>query len=258
MQKRRESEMMPSRQESQIHIGTSGWHYTHWKGSFYPRDISANEMLGYYASRFSTVEINNSFYQLPGPETVRRWRESVPDDFIFAFKASRYITHMKKLKDPHKSLQTMLDVARRLGPKLGPILFQLPPRWRADPVRLRGFTQALPEDYRYTFEFRDASWFDDDITAILHARGAAFCIYQIEGHDSPKNVTSDFIYIRLHGPSVRAYQGKYDIQTLSDWADELTRWQQLGKTVFCYFDNDQNGYAAQNAMQLQGLVAGGA
>jgi uncharacterized protein YecE (DUF72 family) len=241
-------------QNPRIRVGTSGWHYNHWKGSFYPEGTSSAAMLDYYVQHFDTVEINNSFYQLPRPETLQQWRSCTPPDFVFAFKASRYITHMKKLKEPAESLQKMLQAAGELGSKLGPILFQLPPRWRVNPDRLKQFLDALPDGHRYTFEFRDPSWFDDRIYTILASRNAAFCQYQLEGRLSPKAITADFVYIRLHGPAEQAYQGSYDVQTLAGWAGALTAWRRQEKTVYCYFDNDQAGYAAQNALQLQEMV----
>jgi len=243
-------------QNQRLFIGTSGWHYGHWKGPFYPPDTSTDAMLDFYVRHFATVEINNSFYQLPKKETLRSWRQNTPKDFVFAFKASRYITHMKKLNDPTESLQKMLDVAAGLRPKLGPILFQLPPRWRINPDRLQHFLEALPDGYRYTFEFRDPSWFDDRVYKALQKRGAAFCQYHLQGRMSPKKVTADFVYIRLHGPSENAYQGTYDRRTLAGWAGALAAWQRQGKTVYCYFDNDQAGYAAQNALQLKEMVGG--
>lgn len=211
-------------------------------------------MLDFYAQRFNTVEINNSFYRLPRSETLQRWRDSTPKGFVFAFKASRYITHMKKLKDPQESLNKMLDAAQYLSPKLGPILFQLPPRWRVNPRRLSDLLATLPQELVYAFEFRDPSWYHDEIYTILREHGAAFCMYHLEGHLSPKEVTADFIYIRLHGPSRQAYQGEYDAQTLSGWAGALSSWQRQGKAVYCYFDNDQAGYAARNALKLQEMV----
>jgi len=245
-------------QNERIFIGTSGWHYDHWKGPFYPRNISTEAMLDFYVRHLATVEINNSFYQLPKPETLQSWRDSTPENFVFAFKASRYITHMKKLNDPSESLQKMFDAADALRPKLGPILFQLPPNWGVNHGRLESFVEALPEGYRYSFEFRDPSWFDDRVYAILQARGAAFCQYHLEGRMSPKKVTAEFVYIRLHGPSDEAYQGEYDGRALAGWAGALAAWQRQGKTVFCYFDNDQAGYAAKNAMQLRKMVGGDA
>jgi len=237
-----------------IHIGTSGWHYDHWKGPFYPEHISAEEMLRYYTGHFHTVEINNSFYRLPGKGTLEVWKKTVPSNFVFAMKGSRYITHMKKLKDPSRGVPPLLDVARVLGKKLGPLLFQLPPRWHINLERLDEFLQFLPADHRYAFEFRDPTWFDDRTYELLAKRGAAFCIYHLAGCLSPKEVTTDFVYVRLHGPE-GAYEGQYDARTLSGWAGAFSTWQQQRKEIFCYFDNDQAGYAAQDALRLQEMLS---
>jgi uncharacterized protein YecE (DUF72 family) len=237
-----------------IHIGTSGWHYDHWKGPFYPEGISPEEMLSYYSGRFGTVEINNSFYQLPRKATLEQWKKTVPADFVFAFKGSRYITHMKKLKDPSRGVPPLLEVARVLGEKLGPILFQLPPRWRINLERLDAFLEYLPRDFRYAFEFRDPTWLTERTYEILAKRGAAFCIYHLAGRLSPKEMTADFVYVRLHGPK-GAYQGQYDGKTLSGWAGAFSTWQSQGKEIFCYFDNDQAGYAAQDAIKLQEMLS---
>jgi uncharacterized protein YecE (DUF72 family) len=209
------------------------------------------EFLRYYADHFQTVEINNSFYQLPRRETLTAWRNTVPSGFIFTVKASRYITHMKKLKDPIASLSALLATVEILGDKLGPILFQLPPRWRFNPQRLSNFLDSLPHDYRYAFEFRDPSWFDARAYESLSKHGAAFCIYDLAGLLSPKEVTADFVYIRLHGPAEEPYRGQYDINVLSGWAGAFSTWARQGKKIFCYFDNDEAGYAAQDALRLQ-------
>ncbi len=241
------------RGEGRIHIGTSGWHYAHWRGSFYPQELPPEAFLSYYNRHFHTVEINNSFYQLPKIETFEVWRRAVPQSFIFAVKGSRYITHMKKLKDPGKSVSKFLERVRILKEKLGPILFQLPPRWKRNPERLESFLEALPKEFRYAFEFRDPSWFRDETLEALSRHGAAFCIYDLAGFQSPKAVTADFIYIRLHGPGDK-YQGKYSPQALAGWAGALAAWGKRKKEIFCYFDNDQAGYAAQDALSLQGLI----
>jgi uncharacterized protein YecE (DUF72 family) len=238
---------------SPIHIGTSGWHYSHWNGPFYPNDLRKEDFLRYYCSRFATVEVNNSFYQLPSEEALLNWRDSTPAGFIFAAKASRYITHMKKLKDPEKHLPILLERLEILGEKLGPILFQLPPRWRLNLERLEVFLKALPGRFRYAFEFRDPSWFDRRAYEALAEHGGAFCIYELAGRRSPAEVTADFVYVRLHGPG-EAYQGSYSTGALQGWADRFGRWVQEGKEVFCYFDNDEAGYAAQNALSLQEMV----
>jgi len=239
----------------QIHIGTSGWHYDHWRGPFYPQELSKGSFLEYYAGSFTTVEINNSFYHVPSTQTLINWRDTVPEVFVFAVKASRYITHLKKLKDPEKPLSTFLKTVTVLGDKLGPILFQLPPRWRFNLERLEEFLGSLSPDYRYAFEFRDTSWFNDVTRSLLAEHGAAFCIYELSGKQSPKDVTADFVYVRLHGPA-GAYQGKYDKAVLSGWAGAFFALADQGMEVFCYFDNDEAGYAAENALQLKEMVSG--
>jgi uncharacterized protein YecE (DUF72 family) len=236
-----------------IHIGTSGWHYGHWRGPFYPDELGAEGFLAYYAERFPTVEINNSFYQLPSESTLGKWRDAVPQGFVFAVKGSRFITHMKKLKDPARSLAPFLERVAVLGEKLGPILFQLPPRWGFNGARLAGFLAALPGAYRYTLELRDQSWINDDALDLLARHGAAFCIYDLAGYLSPLEVTADFVYIRLHGPG-GPYQGQYDDKTLAGWAGAMAAWSREGREVFCYLDNDEAGYAAQDAARLQDLL----
>lgn len=234
-------------------VGTSGWSYPHWTGRFYPADLPESEWLMYYASRFRSVEINNTFYQLPSSETLQQWRETVPVGFEFAIKASRYITHMKKLRDPAATVPGFLERLETLGPALGPILFQLPPRWHADPERLRRFLTALPDDYRYVFEFRDPSWFRPDIRALLECFGSAFCIHELAGKRSPLSVTADLIYIRLHGPDA-AYRGCYGDAALRRWARTLGGWAEAGYDVRCFFDNDEAGHAAANAARLTELL----
>lgn len=236
-----------------IHIGTSGWHFDHWKGPFYPERLPASEMFTHYSRQFRAVEINNSFYRLPEKQTLQGWSDTAPQRFVFAIKASRYITHMKKLKDPCEPVAALIKRVTVLKSKLGPILFQLPPRWKVSPVRLQEFLASLPEEFRYAFEFRDPSWFDDRVYDELKQAGAAFCMYDLAGRRSPKRVTADFIYIRLHGPG-EAYEGQYDTSTLTGWAGAMYSWLNQGKEIFCFFDNDQNGYAAQDALRLQKMM----
>ena len=243
--------------KSNIHIGTSGWHYQHWAGTFYPDDLDKEGYLDYYSQRLKTVEINNSFYQLPGKDTFEQWRITAPKDFVFSVKASRYITHMKKLKDPEDPVETFLERVSILGDKLGPILFQLPPNWRPNVDRLRSFLEVLPEGHRYTFEFRDSGWFTNQVYDVLRDHQAAFCFYNLAGRKSPREINSDhFVYIRLHGPG-DAYQGKYDNNELAGWAGAISAWSSQGKAVFCYFDNDQRGYAIRNAQELRQMLETG-
>ena len=239
----------------EMRIGTSGWHYAHWKGPFYPKDLPAGRFLEYYVRRFDTVEINNSFYRLPQKETLKRWREDTPEGFLFTAKASRYITHMKKLKMPEEALQTFFETIRCLDRKLGPVLFQLPPRWRLNEDRLKEFLSLLPRDFRYAFEFRNPTWFDEKTYKALSAKNAAFCMYDIEGRRSPKMVTADFVYVRLHGPAAEAYRGSYDSSVLAEWAGAFRKWMEQGIDIFCYFDNDEAGYAVGDALRLKTMSA---
>ncbi|MCF8079829.1 MAG: DUF72 domain-containing protein [Desulfobacterales bacterium] len=241
--------------KTKIHIGTSGWHYGHWVGPFYPEKTAKSEFLTHYQSHFDAVEINNFFYRLPSEKTLKHWREAAGPEFTFTAKASRYITHMKKLKDPEDAVSAFFERIDVLSPKLGPILFQLPPNWRFDPERLERFLTALPPGHRYTFEFRDTSWFADPCLEILARHGAAFCIYHLAGELSPRAVTADFIYVRLHGPG-DAYQGRYEKSALAAWAGAFSTWSDQGKEIFCFFDNDQKGFAAVNALELKEMVEG--
>jgi uncharacterized protein YecE (DUF72 family) len=213
-------------------------------------------MLDFYCARLRTVEINNSFYHLPAKETFRRWQECTPADFVFAVKASRYITHMKKLKDPSQSVGKFLAHAEELGAKLGPILFQLPPHWGRDAGRLAAFLEALPRHHRYAFECRDASWFHADVYALLKQYNAAFCVFDLAGMKSPQVTTADFAYVRLHGPAAQKYAGCYTRGQLSGWLRSASDWLAQGaREVFFYFDNDQAGYAACNALELDEMTA---
>jgi uncharacterized protein YecE (DUF72 family) len=239
---------------AKIYAGTSGWHYGHWAGPFYPEDMRPAEFLSFYARKFRSVEINNSFYRLPRREMLSEWRTATPDDFIFACKASRYITHMKKLRDPAQSARRFFEAITALGEKLGPILFQLPPHWRFDSERLKEFLAGLPQGFRYAFEFRDESWFAPEACDLLSQNNAAFCVYDLDGRQSPIEITADFAYVRLHGPN-GPYRGQYDDKTLSGWAKRMLAWQASGLDVYCYFDNDEAGYAAKDALRLLAKVA---
>jgi uncharacterized protein YecE (DUF72 family) len=238
---------------AEIRIGTSGWHYKHWKGPFYEPDLPVSKMLAAYLQRFDTVEINNTFYRLPAETALVSWRDSTPANFRFAVKGSRYLTHMKKLADPEPGLAKFLSCVTILGRKLGPILFQLPPFLEAKPERLEAFLAAVPHSLRCTFEFRHPGWHTAEIYELLRRYNAAFCIFDIDGFQSPVVVTADFAYIRLHGPGGR-YQGSYSHASLRRWAEQIREWLKRLKAVYVYFDNDQSGYAPQNAFELKKLV----
>lgn len=239
-----------------IRIGTSGWHYQHWRGPFYPEGCSAAKMLDHYVRQFDTVEINNSFYKLPNPETFSCWRQQTPKDFCFAVKASRFITHNKKLKDPENALQNFLPRAELLGEKLGPVLFQLPPKWNVNVERLDSFLSTLPhgKNRRYAFEFRNPTWLVPEVYDVLRRHNAAFCIFDLAGFETPLKITADWTYIRLHGPGGK-YQGSYSASQLREWAARITAWTRKLRAIYLYFDNDQAAYAAQNALELKRLTS---
>lgn len=234
-------------------IGTSGWRYDHWIGTAYPADLQPQETLGYYARFLGSVEINSTFYGLPGRKSLAGWLAATPPGFVFAVKASRYLTHMKKLKDPEAGVGRFFAAIRPLRERLGPVLFQLPPRWRRNPARLEAFLDALPKGNRYAFEFRDPSWHVEEILAMLAHRNAAFCVFELAGVQSPRPVTADFVYVRLHGPGA-AYSGRYDERALKGWAGRIEAWLAQGLDVYCYFDNDEAGHAFENAVRLADLV----
>ena len=238
---------------AKVRIGTSGWHYKHWKGSFYPAELPASQMLSYYQQHFDSVEINNSFYRLPKPGMFAAWREATPAGFLFAVKASRFLTHNKKLKDPENALDNLLPRAAELGDKLGPILFQLPPKWRCNAERLEAMLAILPRELKCAFEFREPSWLCDDVLHILRRYNAAFCIFELAGYHAPLELTADWTYVRLHGPGGK-YQGSYPDHKLEEWAGRIEEWSRALRHVFVYFDNDQAGYAAHNALTLKRLV----
>lgn len=213
-------------------------------------------MLGFYVQHFRSVEINNSFYHLPSSQTFRFWSEQVPPGFTFAVKASRYITHMKKLRDPAEATEKFFTHVEELGKKMGPILFQLPPHWHCDPTRLKDFLETLPDGHRYAFEFRDPSWFNEDVKAQLKRHDAAFCVYDLAGEQSPRVLTANHAYLRLHGPAEQKYSGRYTRPQLREWLQLGAQWLKNGaRHVFIYFDNDQAGYAALNALEMQEMAA---
>jgi uncharacterized protein YecE (DUF72 family) len=239
-----------------IRIGTSGYHYKHWIGPFYPPKTPPAKMLDFYARHFDTLELNNSFYRLPEVSAFSAWRDATPRNFIFAVKASRFITHNKKLKDPENALENLLPRAEHLRRKLGPVLFQLPPKWRINIARLEALLEILPRKHRYAFEFRELSWITPEVNRVLRRFNAAFCVYELAGYRSPFHITADFAYVRLHGPGAGKYQGSYSRAALRAWGQRIRLWAESLKAVYVYFDNDQAGHAAQNALTLRKMVLG--
>lgn len=241
---------------AQVRIGTSGWHYKHWKGCFYPEELKSSEYLSWYIRHFKTVEINNCFYRLPTELAVENWREQTPTDFCFAVKGSRFLTHIKRLRDSEAGLDTFLSRMGLLKRKLGPILFQLPPNWHVDAARLDGFLQALPRKHPYVFEFRDPTWYQPEIYDLLRRYHVALCVHDWGGKKSPQVLTADFTYIRFHGTTGR-YQGEYTRQMLSKWADLICSWREQLREIYIYFNNDVGGHAIRNAVQLRSYLEDG-
>lgn len=233
-----------------INIGTSGWSYKHWRGSFYPQSLKEKDYLKYYCKYFNTVEVNNSFYHLLKDETVLNWTEIVPDNFIFSVKANRYITHIKKLKDSEITFSKFDTCIKTFSEKLGVILFQLPPKFSFNPQRLELFIGTIPKDYRYAFEFRDKSWFNSETYDLLKKNNISLCMYNLGEYQSPKELTADFTYIRLHG-NYGIGSGKYSNDELNDFYNDIVAFNDRGKDVFCYFNNDEAGFAIQNAFELK-------
>ncbi|MBI3584906.1 MAG: DUF72 domain-containing protein [Nitrospinae bacterium] len=234
-------------------IGTSGWSYDHWAGVFYPEDLKTSDRLAFYINHFNSVEINNTFYHLPTPSAFKSWKKIVPNNFIYALKGSRFLTHMKKLKDPKEPLELFLERARLLKDNLGPILFQLPPHWRCNTERLKEFVKLLPKNIRFAFEFREPSWFNKEVYDILKENNIALCIYHMPEFESPIEVTAKFVYIRFHGTEF-LYGGRYSKKELLKWTDLINGFIKEGKDVYVYFNNDANGYAVINAKELMEIV----
>ena len=240
-----------------LYIGTSGFSYPSWRGSFYPAKMPAREFLAHYGSRFRSLEVNSTFYRLPLESTLARWRDLTPEGFVFAVKASRYITHIKRLREPENTVGPFLDRVRSLGTKLGPILLQLPAKFTFNAEVLASFCEVLDKRFRYVFEFRDPSWFQAQTCDTLKRYGMAFCIYDFAGLRAPDTVTADFVYIRLHGPLKEPYRGAYPVKFLKERADAILGWLSEGRAVYVFFDNTMEGDAASDALKLSRLLAGG-
>jgi uncharacterized protein YecE (DUF72 family) len=230
-----------------LRIGTSGYQYDHWSGRFYPDGLPKDEWFGWYAERFDTVEINNTFYHLPQASTFDRWRERAPDNFCFVLKFSRYGTHLKHLKDPADSIGRFLERAERLGDRLGPILVQLRPNWRCNVDRLAGFLDAAPARHRWAVEFRDPSWLCEPVYDLLREHNAALCVHDLIP-DHPRVVTADWVYLRFHGANDG---GNYTCQALSGAAQRIQKHRAAGRDAFAFFNNDAKGYAVENAADLR-------
>lgn len=241
--------------QGKLRVGTSGWNYRDWPGIFYPESLKSRDYLSYYASHFDTVELNYSFYHLPRPETYRSWAAQTPAEFEFAVKASRAITHIRRLKNVKDAWLKFLGNAGELGPKLGPVLLQLPPSFRADLVLLREFLDLTPPSApRLAFEFRHASWFTDAAAGLLREREAALVIAQSSRYpQAPLDAATGFVYLRFHGPE-RLFGSSYSEAQLRTWAARVRGWLSTGRDVYAYFNNDFQGYALDNARTLGAMV----
>ena len=235
-------------------IGCSGWQYKHWRGDFYPAALPQSRWLVYYAERFDTVEVNNTFYRLPEAQTFAGWRRLAPAGFVYAVKASRYLTHMKKLKEPREPLKLFFSRAAKLGPLFGPVLYQLPPRWPVNAERFETFLRALPRKRRHAVEFREPSWYCDTIFALLERYRVALCLHDMAGSAAPRIAAGPFVYVRFHG--TQKYSGTYPHETLDDWAAWLIGRLRAGVDVYAYFNNDAGGHAPRDAARLRRLIQG--
>lgn len=249
---------------SVIRIGCSGWDYLHWRGSFYDASTPREDWLTAYARVFSTVEVNNTFYRLPEAETFSAWRSRVPASFVVAVKASRYLTHVKRLREPIEPLERLFERARYLGSALGPVLYQLPPRWTPNLERLGVFLKVLPRHVRprgvkrpqrlqHAVEFRDPRWYDDAVCCALADHGVALCVHDMPGSVSPRTAVGPFAYLRLHGDQKR-YSGRYRDATLHEWAEWLMNRAQEGQDAYVYLNNDAHGHAPRDALRLRAML----
>ena len=269
---------------AQIRIGLSGWSYPHWNERFYPAGSRGLDHLSFVAERFDTVEINRSFYSLVQPVEYRRWADTVPDDFVFAVKGGRFITHMKKLNEPRAALANFFaSGVLELGAKLGPVLWQLPGTWRLNLDRIAAFLDLLPSTFadarevahghdsrvaatsipehprhrriRHVLEVRHPTWFDPRLVDLLAAKEVALAVSHSSVWPYSETLTTDFVYLRLHGPG-RLYASAYHEQELAAWAERISGWSTGAESrdVFVYFDNDGDAHAPRDARRLQRLV----
>ena len=247
---------MRNKEKTRIWIGTSGWTYDGWRGPFYPADLPKKDWLDWYATQFLSAEVNSSFYRTPSLEAVAAWRKATPRDFSFAWKASKFITHWKRLNPEtcQNSLDLMVTRLKALKEKAGPVLFQLPPQFEADCDRLAQFLKMLPRRYLYAFEFRHPSWYLPQVLDVLSKHNASLCLSDHYHAPAPWIATAEHVYIRGHGPGGR-YKDNYPEQTLREWARHIRKWRRQGRSVFAFFDNDQKSAAPADARRLMALLS---
>jgi uncharacterized protein YecE (DUF72 family) len=240
-----------------IRVGCSGWQYKHWRGDFYPAQLPTSRWFEHYARVFDTVEINNSFYRWPAPETFEKWRQQATPGFVYAVKASRFLTHMKKLKDPEEPLERTFENVRHLRAHRGPLLYQLPPRWGVNLERLEHFLRTLraaPDAGPYhAIEFREPSWYAEPVFELLREHGVALCLHDMQGSATGMMSVGPFVYVRFHFGTQR-YGGRYDDSRLDEWAAWLAGRARTGMPVFAYFNNDTGGHAPRDAVRLRDRI----
>jgi uncharacterized protein YecE (DUF72 family) len=247
-----------SRREArgEARVGTSGWVYRDWRGVVYPAALPQRQWFGYYAGRFNTVELNNTFYRLPPVETVDGSAAQAPPGFVYALKLGAFGSHRMKLRDAASWLPNHLDRATRLGTSLGPTLVQLPPRWRCNVERLDEFLSLAPRSMRWSVELRDPSWLRDDVYDVLRRHAAALCLHDLLP-GLPRILTADWTYVRFHGPAAveEKYVGRYGGRRLWRTAARLASWLDDGHDVYAYFNNDFHGHAVDDARWLEQRLA---
>lgn len=237
-----------------IHVGCSGWVYRHWKEVFYPAGLPQKRWFEHYASEFDTVEINASFYRLPLASTFEGWRTKAPSGFRYAVKVNRFITHNKKLLDCAEPVDEFIGLVRRLGPALGPLLYQLPPSLHRNDERLASFLERLPPDLEHVVEFRHASWYGEDVLALLDRHGVGFVAHDLAGLISPRWSSGRTAYVRFHGTGGK-YWGRYSQEQMQQWAEWLVSQSEAGRSCWAYFNNDIHGHALEDARSLKNALA---
>jgi uncharacterized protein YecE (DUF72 family) len=236
-----------------IHVGCSGWVYKHWRGLLYPEGLPQQKWFERYAEEFRTVEINASFYRLPLASTFNGWRDKAPEDFCYAVKVNRFITHMKKLVDVEQALSEFVALARRLEHRLGPLLYQLPPSLKLDLDRLEAFLRSVPKDLANVFEFRNKDWYVPELYELLDRYGASFCVHDMQGSQTERIATGPAAYVRFHGGEGK-YWGRYSDEALLSWSEWILNQSGQGRAVWCYFNNDIHGHAVEDAKTLRSMV----
>jgi len=234
-------------------VGCSGWQYKHWRGDFYPAELRVSQWFEYYVRQFDTVEINNSFYLLPERATFAAWGRRAPSGFTFSVKASRFLTHMKKLKDPDEPLHRLFTRMRALKPHLGPVLYQLPPGWKADIDRFATFLGALPRDAQHVVEFREPSWYAPEIRALMERYRVSMCLHDMPGSATGRERVGPIVYVRFHGATGN-YGGGYPDDRVRAWAEWLNAQRDAGTDVYAYFNNDVGGHAPRDAVALRRVM----